>query len=81
VGAGVGFGCLAHVIGVPVMLGSLASAMGIWGALWPFYLIAIAATVGMFFDATRRVSTGVLIVSAASWLVLLGPCVALVGGG
>ncbi len=62
------------------MFATLMSAAGIWGALWPFYVIGVAAIVGMFFEATRKVSTGVLIVSAAAWIVFLGPCVALVGG-
>lgn len=80
VGTGVGLGCVAHVIAFPVMFATLMSAAGIWGALWPFYVIGVAAIVGMFFVATRKVSTGVLIVSAAAWIVFLGPCVALVGG-
>ncbi|WP_148286423.1 hypothetical protein [Microbacterium sp. B19] len=80
VGAGVGLGCAAHVIAFPLMVLSLMSAAGIWGALWPFYVIGVAAIVGMFFESSRKVSTGVLIVSAAAWIVLLGPCIAVVGG-
>ncbi|MFF8188749.1 hypothetical protein ACF044_15965 [Microbacterium sp. NPDC016588] len=80
VGVGVGLGCVAHVIAFPLMLITLMSAAGIWGALWPFYVIGLAAIVGMFSEASRKVSTGVLIVSAAAWIVFLGPCVALVGG-
>ncbi|MGX4514716.1 hypothetical protein ACWJV6_20875, partial [Clostridioides difficile] len=80
VGVGVGLGCAAHVIAFPLMLVSLMAAAGIWGALWPFYVIGVAAIVGMFFESSRKVSTGVLIVSAAAWIVFLGPCVALAGG-
>jgi hypothetical protein len=80
VGVGVGVGCVAHVIAFFLMFITLMSAAGIWGALWPFYVIGLAAIVGMFSEASRKVSTGVLIVSAAAWIVFLGPCVALVGG-
>ena len=79
VGVGVALGCVVHIIGFVAMIGSVLSAMGIWGALWPFYVIGVAAIVGMFFPASRRVSTGVLIVSAATWIILLGPCVASLG--
>ncbi|PZU31283.1 MAG: hypothetical protein DI577_05745 [Microbacterium sp.] len=58
-------------------LGVLASA-GLWGFFIPFVLIAIVATVGMFFPRTRPSSTGVLIIVAAAWIVVLGPCLAII---
>lgn len=81
-GAGFGLGCAAYVLGVPIMLAS-ASAMaaaGAFGVLWPFILIAVVSALLMISERTRRVGTGMLIASAAAWIIVIGPCVGLLGG-
>lgn len=73
VGAGAGIGCGAHVLALFVAMG-LLSVGGVTGFLVPFVLIAVAAIVMMFFPKTRRFATGVLIIVAAVWIIVLGPC-------
>jgi hypothetical protein len=71
------------VIGIVAMFASVNvvnSGGGILVLLWPFLLIAVAAIVMMFFRATRPYATGVLIIAAAMWLVIIGPCIVLLGG-
>ena len=72
-GAGAGIGCGAHVLALFVAMG-LLSVGGVTGFLVPFVLIAVAAIVMMFFTKTRRFATGVLIIVAAVWIIVLGPC-------
>lgn len=72
-GAGAGIGCGAHVLALFVAMG-LLSVGGVTGFLVPFVLIAVAAIVMMFFPKTRRFATGVLIIVAAVWIIVLGPC-------
>nr|BFF10112.1 hypothetical protein GCM10025699_14150 [Microbacterium flavescens] len=52
----------------------------IWGLLWPFILVPVLAGLLMFSQRWRRFATGVLIVSAATWLIVIGPCLGLLGG-
>lgn len=73
VGAGAGIGCGAHVLALFVAMG-LLSVGGVTGFFVPFVLIAVAAIVMMFFPKTRRFATGVLIIVAAVWIIVLGPC-------
>ena len=77
-GAGAGIGCGAHVIAF-FLAGSLAGLAGVWGFFLPFVLIAVAAIVMMFFPQTRKFATGVLIIVAAAWIIVLGPCFAIIG--
>lgn len=80
-GIGTAIGVVAHGIGVAAMfafLEALGGAGGLLGFLWPFLLIAAAAGVMMFFAPTRSFATGILIIAAAMWLVIIGPCIALV---
>lgn len=80
-GIGLGIGVVAHVLGVGLMFASLEPLNGfggVFGLLWPFVLIALAAGVMMFFRATRPFATGILIIAAAMWLVVIGPCVLLI---
>ena len=88
-GAGVGIGFAALFVGVllllfgsPVMgwLYDLGWDVGIWGFLWPFILIVIVGVALMFSQKWRRFATGYLIVAAAFWLIVLGPCIALLSG-
>lgn len=82
-GIGIAIGIVAHVLGVVAMFASAGAAGGAGGILvmlWPFLLIAVAAGVMMFFRATRSYATGTLIIAAAMWLVIIGPCIVLLGG-
>ncbi|MFC7788789.1 hypothetical protein ACU045_07370 [Microbacterium sp. MAHUQ-60] len=82
-GIGIAIGIVAHVLGIVAMFAVLSTMngdAGIIGLVWPFLLIAIAAVVMMFFRATRPYATGVLIIAAAMWLVIIGPCIMLLGG-
>ncbi|MGB4136230.1 MAG: hypothetical protein WA971_06690 [Microbacterium sp.] len=79
--AGVGIGCGLHVLGVLVMIVAMNLASGgatVLSWIWPFILILIASVLTMFSAQHRRLGAGMLIVSAAAWLVLIGPCVLLV---
>jgi hypothetical protein len=77
IGIGVGIGCGAYVVGGIVMLATISLIGNIFGFIWPFILIVVAAIVMMFFARTRPIATGILIVSAAAWVVVIGPCLAL----
>ncbi|MDT3315897.1 hypothetical protein Q9S71_03580 [Microbacterium sp. KSW4-11] len=79
VGIGTGIGCGAYVLG-----GLLAIAListGLVGFLAPFVIIAIVGAALMFSARTRPIGTGILIVTAAAWILVLGPCVALLAPG
>jgi hypothetical protein len=81
---GVGLGCggyilLVALIFVPEVWGFLFSGSG------PTLLIylAIPVAIGLVLLAipdVRRLGAGVLIAAAASWLIVIGPCIALSGG-
>ncbi|MGW9631792.1 hypothetical protein ACWGST_13905 [Agromyces sp. NPDC055520] len=79
IGVGVGIGCGAHIIGFGLMFVAIGSAT-IFGWLWPYIVIAVTAIVLMFFQRTRSIATGMLIIVAAAWIIVLGPCIALLGG-
>ncbi|MFI8633334.1 hypothetical protein ACIGEP_12135 [Microbacterium sp. NPDC077663] len=79
VGIGTGIGCGAYVLG-----GLLAIAListGLVGFLIPFVIIAVVGIALMFSARTRPIGTGILIVTAAAWILVLGPCVALLAPG
>lgn len=79
VGIGTGIGCGAYVLG-----GLLAIAListGLVGFLAPFVIIAIVGVALMFSARTRPIGTGILIITAAAWILVLGPCVALLAPG
>ena len=80
VGTGVGIGCGAYAIGGVVVFATLGIIGSVLGWLWPFVIIAAVAIVMMFFPRTRAIATGILIVSAAAWLTVIGPCLLLVTG-
>ncbi|BDZ40493.1 hypothetical protein [Microbacterium suwonense] len=61
-------------------LGALGGVGGMFGLLWPFLLIAVASIAMMFFAKTRSYATGILIIAAAMWLVIIGPCIVILGG-
>ncbi len=74
---GLGIGFAAHLLGVFAMLATMnaLSDLGFLAAVWPFVLIALATIVMMFFPRTRPFATGMLILAATLWLVIIGPCV------
>lgn len=79
VGIGTGIGCGAYVLA-----GLLAIALisvGLIGFLIPFVIIAVVGIALMFSPRTRPIGTGILIVTAAAWILVLGPCVALIAPG
>ncbi|SJN16691.1 hypothetical protein FM104_01040 [Microbacterium esteraromaticum] len=81
-GIGIAIGVVAHALGV----GAMFLGMSIVGGgtpivfLWPFILIALAAAVMMFFAKTRSFATGILIIAASMWLLIIGPCILLLTG-
>ena len=88
-GAGVGIGFAALFVAVLLLFLTLAASyslyemgldLGVWAFLWPFILIVIVGVVLMFSQKWRRFATGYLIVAAAFWLIVLGPCIALLSG-
>ncbi|MFT4229294.1 MAG: hypothetical protein QM602_03285 [Microbacterium sp.] len=83
VGIGVAIGVGLQVLAVVLMLLSAGLGIdfvGVWGLLWPFALVAVAAIAMMFFRKTRGAATGILIVAAATFLIVIGPCIAMLSG-
>jgi hypothetical protein len=77
VGAGVATGCGLQVLAL-ILFWLTAGLIGtFFGLLWPFILITVAAGALMFSHRWRRFATGALIVCAATWIVVIGPCIAL----
>ncbi|QEW02560.1 hypothetical protein [Microbacterium lushaniae] len=80
IAAGLGIGCGAYVLGIVLALGTLGVASTIFGFLWPFIAIAVVSIALMFSPRTRPYGTGMLIMTGAAWLIVIGPCIALLGG-
>lgn len=81
-GIGIAIGLGAQIIALVLMFATvdLVQPLGLLGLLWPFILVAVIAGVLMFFPKTRGAATGILIMCAAAWLLVIGPCIALLGG-
>jgi len=83
---GIGIGLAAHVVGVAAVfalapiLSEMSDVLGPMTVLWPFVLIAVVGIVLMFFVRPRPYATGILIAAAAMWLIIIGPCIALLTG-
>lgn len=87
---GIAIGIGAHVIGAFLMLTTLSSIGSVQGPnsvvlsmlilLWPFIAIAVIAGLMMINPRSRGCATGILIVSAALWLIVIGPCIGLISG-
>lgn len=79
-GIGLAIGLVAHILGIVAMF-AIANLTGGDGGpmmwLWPFILIALTAGVLMFFPKTRSFATGILIIAASLWLLVIGPCIVL----
>lgn len=80
VGAGVATGCGLQVLAA-ILFVTTAGFMSFFGALWPFLLITIAAALLMISKRWRRFATGALIVAAATWIIVIGPCIFLLNAG
>lgn len=83
IGIGVGIGCGAHVVAFILLLATLMLG-GMFGStligiIWPFVVVAIVAIVMLFWKRTRGIAIGMLIVAAAAWIVVLGPCLGMMG--
>ncbi|MFJ6678269.1 hypothetical protein ACIQLK_03965 [Microbacterium sp. NPDC091382] len=78
-GIGAGIGCGAYVLGGLLAIGLIS--VGLIGFLAPFVIIAVVGIALMFSARTRGIGTGILIVTAAAWILVLGPCVALLSPG
>ncbi|SFI71424.1 MULTISPECIES: hypothetical protein [Microbacterium] len=93
-GPGIGLGTLAGVglfiLGVvlffatgsmmPATDGSVFGGAAFILPFWPFFVIPLLTALLYFLPAWRRFATGVLIIFAAMWIVLVGPCIVLIGG-
>lgn len=84
IGTGTGINVLAHGLGFFLMILTVNDITdgdpGLLAYLWPYLTIGVVGIVMMFFAKTRSIGTGILIVSAALWLIIIGPCVALLTG-
>ena len=80
VGPGVATGCGLQVLAVILFFLTAGLIPTFFGALWPFILFTIGAALLMLSKRWRRFATGVLIVAAASWIVVIGPCIAIING-
>lgn len=82
-GLGAGIGCVSYIVAIPLFLAllTLASSITIFGPLAAFLIPLIVGIILAISPRTRRVGIGMLIVSAAAWLVVIGPCVGLLFQG
>lgn len=87
IGLGVSAGLGLFVLGLALFFatGSLMpSGNGLFGGptflvpFWPFVVIPLLTALLYFLPKWRRFATGVLIIFAAMWIVLVGPCIALI---
>ncbi|MGX1934247.1 hypothetical protein [Microbacterium resistens] len=81
-GIGATAGCLAHFLGFALMMATLSAAawMGLFAMVWPYVLILLVSALLLIRPSTRPYAVGALIVAAASWIVLIGPCLLLFSG-
>lgn len=78
VGPGVATGCGVQVLALILFFLTAGIIPSFYGALWPFILFTVAAALLLISKRWRRFATGALIVCAATWIVVLGPCIALI---
>lgn len=79
IGIGTGIGCVSYVLAFFLFLGT-ASALSRAGGAAYFVSFGIPVLVGiglLFARRTRGFGVGILIISAAAWLVVIGPCAGL----
>lgn len=63
---------------MPATDGSLFGGAAFIVPFWPFIVIPLLTALLYFLPKWRRFATGVLIIFAAMWIVLVGPCIALI---
>ena len=80
VGAGVATGCGLQVLAFILFFLTAGLMLNAFGALWPFILVTVGSALLMLSHRWRRFATGALIVCAATWIIVIGPCIALLGG-
>lgn len=80
VGAGVATGCGLQVLAFVLFFVTAGLALGVFGALWPFILVTVGSALLMLSQRWRRFATGALIVCVATWIIVIGPCIALLNG-
>ena len=78
VGAGIGIGFVLQLAGVVLFLLTLFVIPYPVLMLWPFILITVGFAALLFSKKWRSFATGVLIVAAAMWIVVIGPCYGLI---
>ncbi|WP_084344614.1 hypothetical protein [Microbacterium resistens] len=59
---------------------SAAAWMGLFAMVWPYVLILLVSALLLIRTSTRPYGVGALIVAAASWIILIGPCLLLFSG-
>ncbi|MBL5974072.1 MAG: hypothetical protein D3X82_10015 [Candidatus Leucobacter sulfamidivorax] len=79
---GVGIGCGAYVLFGALMLPLIGAGLfaGFGGLILYFLVPAIVGVFVALSERARRIGLGMLIAAAASWLVVIGPCMGLLSG-
>jgi hypothetical protein len=70
-------GCGMQILGLVIFMTMVTLTTNLFGALWGFMLFTVAAIALMFSKRWRRFATGILIISAATWIIVIGPCLGL----
>jgi len=78
VGAGIATGVGLQFLGLIVFQSTALAIPYPLLKLWPFILITVLAALLLFSKRWRRFATGILIVSAAIWIIVIGPCYPLI---
>lgn len=79
IGIGSGIGCVSYILALGLFIGTMSALSQAGGAAY-FVFFGIPVLVGaglLFARRTRGVGVGILIISAAAWLVVIGPCAGL----
>lgn len=82
VGIGTGIGCLSYIVAFVLFL-SVISALSFAGTAAYFVIFGLPVLIGiglLFSPRSRGIGVGMLIVSAAAWLIVIGPCIGLISG-
>ncbi len=79
---GIGIGCGVYVLLGMLMLPLISAGLfaGFGGLILYFLIPAIIGVVVAASERARRVGLGMLIAAAATWLVVIGPCMGLLSG-
>ena len=69
---------MAYFVGLILVMGTISAIPYPLLKVWPFILITVLAALLLFSKRWGRFATGILIVSAALWVVAIGPCYPLI---